>query len=79
MSDVIWRGTVDNNKFECQVFRVDENTGQLVVSVVESREILVDAPVTLAYGAVLGPDVDDVSEWMGISIDAIDNWIANAD
>lgn len=75
MSEVIWWGTVDNNKFDCHVYRVDENTGHFVVKVVDSGEELVNETVPLAYGAPFGPDVEDVCEWQGVALEAIDKWL----
>lgn len=73
----IWRQTVDNDRFTCQVDRTDDSRGLLTVTVTETQVDILSEPVPLLYGAVFGPDVADVAEWQEKSIVAIDQWIAD--
>jgi hypothetical protein len=56
----VWASKLDD-RYECRVERVDGSTGELVVTDGE-RELLRER-VGLAYGAVFGPDADDVARW----------------
>lgn len=66
---VIWQTTLDE-KFACQVVRTGDYKGQLTVK--DGETVLLDKEVGLAYGAVFGPDVDDVSAWQDACIEAVD-------
>lgn len=74
----VWGGTIDDGRFEARVDRDEENPGHeavLVVKVVESGEELVREKVGLAFGAVFGPDISDVEQWVEKSIGAINGWL----
>lgn len=68
---MIWKAILDN-RFNCQVERVDDYTGRLTVE--DGGTILLDKPVSLAYGAKFGPDVMDVRAWENEVITAVDNY-----
>jgi hypothetical protein len=74
--DVVWEGTVDDGRFACKVERIDQDHGRLTARVAESGEVLLDKTVALYFGAVFGPDVSDLGQWMPECIAAIDAWIA---
>lgn len=75
IEDIVWEQTVDAGAFRCKVVGTDDYRGQLTVEVATSGEILLDIPVGLSYGALFGPDIDDVSDWQIQSIKVIDNWL----
>lgn len=77
MGDVIFESTVDGGKFKVSVVRTGDYTGNITVSVVENNEVLLDKEVGLMYGAVFGPDVDDLDDWQTQALTVIDEWIAN--
>lgn len=58
--DVIWQAELDG-KYDCRVTRIDPVRGQLTVRCGEV-EILSEV-VSLAYGAIFGPDIDDLQDW----------------
>ena len=70
----IWYGTVDNGQWECRVEGDPDERyrGRLKVNNTTSGEVILDDQVTLAYGAMFGPDVADVAEWQERCITAID-------
>lgn len=75
----VWANTVDQGRFTVAVHPDpgDNYLGTLVVNVAESKEELLSRRVGLSYGAIFGPDVDDVNQWMALSIEVIDAWLAN--
>src|SRR5262245_8590300 len=62
-ADIVWEATVDEGKYRCEVVRIGHAHGMLTVTKVDTQEALLIQEVGLAYGAVFGPDVDDVSYW----------------
>lgn len=77
MSDenVVWENTVDGNTWRCWVTRDPDSPdyrGRLRVARVSDGKVISDEPVTLAYGAVFGPDVADVDLWQSTALLAID-------
>lgn len=73
MTDIIWWSTVDNNTWKVQVVRSGDYTGTLEIYRVENNKKMFSQDVHLAYRALFGPDVADVSEWQRIAIDFIDS------
>ena len=72
--DVIWQQTLDGGAYTLRVTRIDDNYGLLQVSVTGGEQ-LHEQRVPLAYGAIFGPDMDDVAEWQGLTVDIVDNHI----
>jgi len=60
--EAIWYSTVDNATYEAWVERTGPYDGELVVARVRGHEIHRE-PTKLAFGAIYGPDVDDVATW----------------
>jgi hypothetical protein len=68
---LVWTATLDD-RYVITVSRTDENSGSLrIVDSVSGNE-LHTAPVTLSYGALFGPDIDDVQEWQEIAVGVVD-------
>ena len=65
----VWRTKLDN-RYDIVVERVDDQTGYLVIR--EGENELLRDTVSLAYGAVFGPDVDDVMTWQNRAIEFVD-------
>lgn len=68
----VWSGTVDNDTYACRVDRTAKYTG--VLSVVRSADgvVVLQETVPLSYGAIFGPDHDDVRTWQTKCVEAID-------
>jgi hypothetical protein len=69
---VVWESTLDN-RFNCKVLREEARIGILIITDQETDEDIYTRPVSLAYGAQFGPDVDDVRLWQELCVEAIDN------
>ena len=69
---LVWEATVDTGKFKCSVERTGDRTGILKVKDVGLQKVLLEQSVGLSYGALYGPDADDVRYWQELSINAID-------
>lgn len=67
--NVVWTSTLDK-RYEVTVTRIDYYHGELTIS--ESGQVLHHETVGLSYGAVFGPDVDDVAYWEEISVNFVD-------
>ena len=71
MNTPIWESKADKI-YHCEVHRTGDHTGQLTVVNTTNNTIILDSVVTLAYGAMFGPDMDDVATWQDMSLNAID-------
>lgn len=67
---IIWEAKLDNI-YECAVVRTGERFGQLTVKDTAGK-LLLNEEVGLSYGAVFGPDVDDVRIWESMCIMVVD-------
>ena len=67
----IWEAKLDE-KFNCKVERLTERTGHLSVTNDETKEVILNKDVGLSYGALFGPDVDDVAYWQDLCVEAVD-------
>lgn len=67
--DTIWSANLDD-KYVCAVTRLDESRGRLTVK--DGERTLLDEVVGLAYGAMFGPDIDDVLDWQDKCVAAVD-------
>lgn len=68
---IIWEAELDK-VYHCEVVRLEERKGQLTVKNVETNKVLLDQEVSLSYGAMFGPDVDDVAHWQDLCVNAVD-------
>jgi hypothetical protein len=68
----VWYNTVDQGTWEVEVTRVTDYQGELTVRRASDDEVILCEVVGLAYGAIFGPDVDDVEQWQDKVIKAID-------
>lgn len=73
---VVWENTVDRGTWACKVVRVfrdgDGYNGHLTVTRVADGEVILSREVGFSYGAIFGPDIDDVRYWEHTCIEAID-------
>jgi hypothetical protein len=67
---IVWQASVDDDRYECSVYRTGEYEGELVVT--EGERVLLKEDVTLSYGAIFGPDVSDVANWQDKALAVID-------
>jgi hypothetical protein len=72
VTQVVWSSTLDE-QYQVTVYAAVGETrrGMLIVADSSGKPILRKA-VHLAYGAVIGPDVDDVDKWMTDAARAVD-------
>lgn len=70
MSQIIFQATLDD-KYDVKVTRIDGYTGQFTVHCGELE--LANEVVPLAYGALFGPDIDDVTTWQNRAIEIVEN------
>ncbi|MEW6635469.1 MAG: hypothetical protein AB1425_01495 [Actinomycetota bacterium] len=73
-TDVVWRSKLDG-KYDVYVERTDDYTGVLKIAMGE--EVLHSEEVALAYGALFGPDVDDVADWQERAVRVVDHRICD--
>lgn len=73
--DVVFESGIDDGKFHMLVTRPEPYTSHLVVTVVETGEVLLEQDGGLAFDAIFGPDVSDLAEWQDAAIEAVDNYL----
>lgn len=67
----IWENDL-GGKYKCSVSRINKRGGNLrIVETATGRELL-NQDVGLMYGAMFGPDIDDVEKWQSICIAVVD-------
>lgn len=67
--DIIWESTMDS-KYDVKVIGDGDYKGKL--QIYEGEKLLMEEPVGLAYGAIFGPDIDDVAQWQERAIEFVD-------
>lgn len=67
---IIWEEKLDD-LYNCKVTRISENRGKLTM-VDPFDRILLEQDVGLLYGAIFGPDIEDISYWQDLCISVID-------
>jgi len=70
--ELVWQAVLDE-KYGCAVVRLAQRVGRLVVTNEETKEVLLDQEVGLSYGAMFGPDADDVAHWEELCVNAVDS------
>lgn len=68
--DIVWESKLDG-KYDCRVIRKDHYNGTL--KVLDGDNLLLEKDVGLSYGAVFGPDVADVNQWMQDAMQLVDS------
>lgn len=68
-NDLIWDAVLDE-KYTIEVRRVSDYIGELTIT--EKEVIIYKCKVPLMYGAVFGPDSDDIMTWQKIVEDVVD-------
>jgi len=72
-AELVWWATLDD-RYQVEVHRTGPRTGILYVfDHRDGDKELASWPVGLSFGAVLGPDIDDVVDWQNKIVDFIDN------
>jgi hypothetical protein len=72
----IWESMLDN-RYKCTVTRISKRGGNLRVIDTESQRELLNQDIGLMYGAMFGPDVDDVAKWQDICAAVVDRDLKN--
>lgn len=67
--NAIWTSTLDG-RYAVTVTRLDKYHGELTVR--DQERLIHRQAVGLAFGAIFGPDVDDVATWQQIAIEIVD-------
>lgn len=67
---IIWTSTLDG-RYTVAVRRLAESRGELTIH--DGDKLLHREEVGLAYGAIFGPDVDDLGKWQDIATKVVDN------
>lgn len=71
-AQIIWSDTVDD-RWLVKVIRTSDRTGTLVIQDRANEDkIIHEESVGLSYGAIFGPDTDDVASWQDRAIKIID-------
>lgn len=68
---VIWEAELDG-KYDCTVTRRSDTLGTLTVTTKDGKNLYTGI-VSLMYGAVFGPDVEDMELWEKMCIEVVDN------
>jgi hypothetical protein len=68
--EIIW-GSGFDDQYDCKVERLTESRGRLTITVGEDE--IYQEEVNLSYGAIFGPDVEDVYTWQTKIAYFIDN------
>jgi hypothetical protein len=72
---LVWWTRLDG-RWQIEVHRIDDYNGTLCIFDHANQDNLRHSePVGLAFGAIFGPDVDDVAFWQDKAIDVVDNAI----
>lgn len=70
--DTIWTNTLDAGAWHAEVIGTEPGHGLL--RVLDANGVVVHSEnVSLAYGAIFGPDVDDVETWKNRVTEVVDN------
>jgi hypothetical protein len=74
--DVIFRAPMDNNTWLVLVTGITESQGELTITKIGDGEVILTERVGLMYGAIFGPDIDDVRTWERMAVEAVDSYNA---
>lgn len=72
MDDIVWESNLDEI-YACSVIRIAPYFGKLTVKNTQNGEYLLDKEVGLSYDAHFGPDIENVTYWEDLCIEAVDN------
>lgn len=70
--NVIWSVEIDNGKFKAWVESSESHKGILYVESSDKSKKF-SQEVAISYGAMFGPDVDDVNAWGQAALNYIDS------
>ena len=68
----VWESVLDG-QYHCTVTRLSDYKGKLEVVHQETQKIILSKELGLSYRAIFGPDMDDVSVWQNLCIEAVDS------
>ena len=72
----IFEATIDDKTWAVVVLRITESQGELTVVKIDGGEVILSERVGLMFGAIFGPDIDDVRMWEHMAVEAIDHYNA---
>jgi hypothetical protein len=68
----VWESKLDQ-QWDCRVERTGEREGRLIVSRLgDPTVVILDEETGLSYGAIFGPDVEDIAIWREKCTAAVD-------
>ena len=67
--NIVWTSTLDG-RYTVTITRTHTYQGELVIS--DGNQKLHQQTVGLMYGAIFGPDIDDVQSWQQIAMEIVD-------
>lgn len=71
--ELVWWSRLDN-RYQIEVHRKGERTAKLIIfDHNQNDEVLKTFDVGLSYGAIFGPDIDDVSTWQDMAVEFVDS------
>jgi hypothetical protein len=70
--DLLWWNRLDG-KWQCEVQRVDDREAMLIIFDHADNTPIYQESVSLAYGAMFGPDVMDVEFWKERCCNVVDD------
>ncbi|OGN10828.1 MAG: hypothetical protein A3B91_03520 [Candidatus Yanofskybacteria bacterium RIFCSPHIGHO2_02_FULL_41_29] len=71
--ELVWWSRLDN-KYQIEVHRKGARVAKLVIfDHGDNDKMLKSFDVGLSYGAIFGPDTDDVSTWQAMAIEFVDS------
>ncbi len=62
--NVLWRKSLASYDYLATVTRTGHYTGRLELKNSVTRRKIIDKEVPLSYGAIFGPDLGDVQDWL---------------
>lgn len=70
---IVWAGVLDK-RFKIEVVRTDGYKANISIYDSEHNDIEIHTEqVGLAYGAMFGPDVEDVAQWQNLACKVVDS------
>ena len=71
--NLVWWSRLDN-RYQIEVYRKGEHEAKLVIfDHTDNDKVLMSLDVGLSYGAIFGPDVDDVMYWQEMACNFVDS------
>ena len=71
--NLVWWSKLDN-RYQIEIHRKTESMAELVIfDHADNNKVLKTFDVGLSYGAIIGPDIDDVATWQKMACEFVDS------